>query len=219
MKINYYDHFSKQVIEVQASAKVVHFIQNERDKNKILNEEEIENLSKKKKEEYYQRDFERDFCSLDEKMENGYQPAIKRTIEMEIEQREREKRYLQSEDYKEFRRKLLQEIKNKMPTMPDYIKKVMYLRFFKEMSISQIGKVLGFTKSTAQSYIARGCKYIKKFLDEDIKYQNKKERRRLEKLQEERLKQEEEKENQERIEIQKIFIKTNTEKKFEKDDE
>lgn len=199
MKINYYDHFSKQVIEVQTSAKVVHFIQNERDKNKILNEEEIEKLSKKKKEEYYQRDFERDFCSLDEKMENGYQPAIKRTIEMEIEQREREKRYLQSEDYKEFRRKLLQEIKNKMPTMPNYIKKVMYLRFFKEMSIGQIAKTLGIAKGTAQTCIQRGCKFIKEFLDADIKYQNKKERRQLEKLQAERLKQEEEKEIQKHI--------------------
>ena len=49
----------------------------------------------------------------------------------------------------------------------------MFLRFFKDYSISQIAKALNISKGSAQVYVSRGCKHIKYFLDEDIKEQDK----------------------------------------------
>jgi len=66
--------------------------------------------------------------------------------------------------------------------MPDMIKKVMFLRFWKDMSIGQIANALHISRSSAQVYVKRGCGYIKDFLNKDIRKQKLKEKRELEKL-------------------------------------
>ena len=115
-------------------------------------------------------------------MENGYQPYCLTTIEREIIIREKERKYLNSNEYKKFRADMKEEIKRKFNEMPDYLKRVMFLRFWKDMSISQIASILHVSKGTAQDYIRRGCVYIKDFLNKDLKKQKAKEKRDLERL-------------------------------------
>ena len=166
MKIRYYDHFTKKVIETDVSVKVAHYIEKERARQK-------EEREQQKKEPV---------LSLDELMENGYQPYSLTTIEREIIIREKERKYLNSNEYKKFRADMKEEIKKKFNEMPDYLKRVMFLRFWKDMSISQIASILHVSKGTAQDYIRRGCVYIKDFLNKDLKKQKAKEKRDLERL-------------------------------------
>ena len=166
MKIRYYDHFTKKVIETDVSVKVAHYIEKERARQK-------EEREQQKKEPV---------LSLDELMENGYQPYSLTTIEREIIIREKERKYLNSNEYKKFRADMKEEIKRKFNEMPDYLKRVMFLRFWKDMSISQIASILHVSKGTAQDYIRRGCVYIKDFLNKDLKKQKAKEKRDLERL-------------------------------------
>lgn len=166
MKIKYYDHFTKKVIEVNVSVKVAHYIEKER---------------ARQKEEREQQENE-PILSLDELIEKGFQPYSLNSIEREIIIREKERKYLNSNEYKKFRADMKDEIKKKFNEMPDYLKKVMFLRFWKDMSISQIANILHVSKGTAQDYVQRGCVYIKDFLNKDIRKQNLKEKRELEKL-------------------------------------
>ena len=166
MKIRYYDHFTKKVIETDVSVKVAHYIEKERARQK-------EEREQQKKEPV---------LSLDELMENGYQPYCLTTIEREIIIREKERKYLNSNEYKKFRADMKEEIKRKFNEMPDYLKRVMFLRFWKDMSISQIASILHVSKGTAQDYVKRGCVYIKEFLNKDLKKQKAKEKRDLERL-------------------------------------
>ena len=91
----------------------------------------------------------------------------------------REEIYFKSNEYKAFRKKLLLEIKKQMPKMSESVKNAMYLRFFKNLSIGGVARELGISKGAAQTSIQRGCKYIKDFLDADIKFQNRKEREKF----------------------------------------
>lgn len=166
MKIRYFDHFTKKVIETDVSVKVAHYIEKERARQK-------EEREQQKKEPV---------LSLDELMENGYQPYSLTTIEREIIIREKERKYLNSNEYKKFRADMKEEIKKKFNEMPDYLKRVMFLRFWKDMSISQIASILHVSKGTAQDYVKRGCVYIKEFLNKDLKKQKAKEKRDLERL-------------------------------------
>lgn len=166
MKIRYFDYFTKKVIETDVSVKVAHYIEKERAKQK-------EEREQQKKEPV---------LSLDELMENGYQPYSLTTIEREIIIREKERKYLNSNEYKKFRADMKEGIKSKFNEMPDYLKRVMFLRFWKDMSISQIANILHVSKGTAQDYIRRGCVYIKDFLNKDLKKQKAKEKRDLERL-------------------------------------
>ena len=166
MKIRYYDHFTKKVIETDVSVKVAHYIEKERARQK----EEREQQEKEP------------ILSLDELMEKGFQPYSLNTIEREIIIREKERKYLNSNEYKKFRADMKEEIKRKFNEMPDYLKRVMFLRFWKDMSISQIASILHVSKGTAQDYIRRGCVYIKDFLNKDLKKQKAKEKRDLERL-------------------------------------
>ena len=166
MKIRYFDHFTKKVVETDVSVKVAHYIEKERARQK-------EEREQQKKEPV---------LSLDELMENGYQPYSLTTIEREIIIREKERKYLNSNEYKKFRADMKEEIKKKFNEMPDYLKRVMFLRFWKDMSISQIASILHVSKGTAQDYIRRGCVYIKDFLNKDLKKQKAKEKRDLERL-------------------------------------
>lgn len=175
MEIQYKDRIHRKKITVKVNAKVAHFIAKENEKKKTLLPEEVAALSSKKQEEYNQRQFEKKQESLDALLEDGFQPTIEVDIIQEIETREREKRYLNSVGYKIFRKNLKDEIRKTLDIMPTEIQKVMFLRFFKDMSISQIAKELGITKSTAQTQISRGCGYIKYFLNKDIKEQDKRE--------------------------------------------
>ena len=63
--------------------------------------------------------------------------------------------------------------------MSESVKNAMYLRFFKNLSIGGVARELGISKGAAQTSIQRGCKYIKDFLDADIKFQNRKEREKF----------------------------------------
>ena len=98
MKIRYYDHFTKKVIETDVSVKVAHYIEKERARQK-------EEREQQKKEPV---------LSLDELMENGYQPYSLTTIEREIILREKERKYLNSNEYKKFRADMKEEIKKKI---------------------------------------------------------------------------------------------------------
>lgn len=178
LKEKYYDRINKREIEINVNAKVAHFLKQERDKNRKLSPEEIARLSKKKRQEYLQRSFERKQESLDQLMYDGFQPSEEDTIEDELCRRYRERKYLASKEYKEFRIQLKREIRKVLDIMPEQIKKAMYLRFFKDMSIAQIATALNVYKATAQSYLSRGTGYIKYFLDKDIKEQDKKDKER-----------------------------------------
>ena len=57
--------------------------------------------------------------------------------------------------------------------MPEQIKKVLFLRFFKDMPFSEIASKLNIKKGTVQSYLNRGIKHIRYFLDDNIKEQDK----------------------------------------------
>lgn len=166
MKVRYYDHFTKQVVEVNVSVKVAHFIEKERARQK----EEREQQAKEP------------VLSLDELLSKGFQPCCLNSIEREIIIREKERKYLNSNEYKQFRADLKDEVRKKFNEMPNYLKKVMFLRFWKDMSISQIANVLHVSKGTAQDYVQRGCVYIKDFLNKDLKKQKAKEKRELERL-------------------------------------
>lgn len=178
MKEKYYDRINKREIEINVNAKVAHFLKQERDKNRILSPEEIARLSKKKQQEYLQRSFERKQESLDQLMYDGFQPSEEDTIEDELCRRYRERKYLASKEYKEFRLQLKKEIRKVLDKMPEQVKKSMYLRFFKDCSLREIAKLLNLSIASVREYLSRGCGYIKYFLDKDIKEQDKKDKER-----------------------------------------
>ena len=160
MKLRYHDVIEDKYINVEVSAKIKHFIK------------------KNKKEEKEQEENNRDVLSLDKLLEKGFQPIYGRSIEEELEIREREERYLRSREYQLFRKNLKKAIAMRMDKMSKKIRTVMYLRFFKNYSISKIAEELYVSKGTAQDYIARGVGYIRKFLERDIERQDKIEERR-----------------------------------------
>ena len=84
LKEKYYDRINQKEIEINVNAKVAHFLKQERDKNRKLSPEEIARLSKKKRQEYFQRSFERKQESLDQLMYDGFQPSEEDTIEDEL---------------------------------------------------------------------------------------------------------------------------------------
>lgn len=186
MIIKYNDRIiAKDKIDVNVNAKVAHFLQKEEQKKVTLTNDEFNALSKKKKDEYSQRKFEKDLLSFDELVENGFQPSGN-SIEQELYQREKEQRYLSSPEYRSFRQALKEEIRKVFDIMSEQEKKVMYLRFFLDYSLSQIAKTLNIARGTAQEYVATGCKYIKYFLDNDVKEQNKIDRARRMKIEQEK---------------------------------
>lgn len=187
MIIKYNDRIiAKDEIDVKVNAKVAHFLQKEEEKEVTLTNDEFNALSKKKQVEYSQRKFEKSLFSFDEMVENGFQPSISNSIEQELYQREKEQQYLASPEYRNFRRALKDEIRKVFDIMSEQEKKVMYLRFFLDYSLSQIAKALDIARGTAQEYLAKGCKYIKYFLDDDIKEQNKKDKARRMKIEQQK---------------------------------
>lgn len=187
MEIKYFNKITKELTTVNVNSKVAHFIESEKQKNKKLPPEQVSKLKKKQKEEYYQIQFENEQYSLDELMEAGFQPSSPFDFDKEIEKKEREKKYLNSLDYKRFRKSLRFEIKKTFDIMPAMIKKAMFLRFFKDLSINEIAKELKISKGATQTLIGRGCEYIKFFLDEDIAEQDKKEKERKMKIAQQRI--------------------------------
>lgn len=173
MKIEYYDRINAKKIKLDVNPKVAHFIKNERKKNVVLSDDQFNKLSFKKQDEYCQLRFERSVNSLSEMEENGFELADNVDFEEVAGMRDYEKNYLRSSEYREFRTSLKKEIRNVFDEMSSQVKKVMYLRFFRNCSISCIAYKLGVAKGTAQDYIARGCKHIKYFLDKDIREQDK----------------------------------------------
>lgn len=176
MKIKYYDRINKEEIEIEVNSKVKHYL------------DEYEQEEKQK----HEQEKEIGILSLDQLMEDGFQPALNTTVEEQLIRQYKERKYLNSPEYKKFRKELRDEIRRVMDIMPDYLKQVMFLRFFRDLSISKIAELLNFSKSTAQSYISRGCAYIKDFLEKDIEEQKKKEKEAKEKRARQRAKRLEE---------------------------
>lgn len=165
MKIKYYDHVSRQRITVKVNAKTGHFLEKKREERK-------ENLKNEK---------EVGLCSLSSLLDNGFQISDKVSLDDIVIFRDKERKYLNSNEYKQFRLKLKKEIKNKFDKMSEQVRTAMFLRFFKEMSISQIAAAMHCHKATAQTYLQRGTKVIGKFLNRDIQEQDEIERRAQEK--------------------------------------
>ena len=166
MKIRYFDHFTKKVIEVNVSVKVAHFIEKERARQK----EEREQQAKEP------------ILSLDQLKLKGFEPCALCPLEREVIIREKERKYLNSNDYKQFRADMKEEIKKKFNEMSPMVRKAMYLRFWEDLSIGQIASILHITRGAAQTHLQRGCQHIKEFLRKDIKKQDLKEKREIEKL-------------------------------------
>ena len=160
MKIKVYDTINQKEVEVDVNAKSAHFI--------FKNDESLRAQR--------QEEFERSCLSLDDLMERGFQPTDNRSLDVEMERREKERQYLESAEYRKFRKSLCREIVKVMDQMSECVRNAMFLRFFKDLSISKIAEILNCDKSTARNNIARGCGYIKYFLDRDIKEQDKLER-------------------------------------------
>ena len=86
---------------------------------------------------------------------------------------EKKKKCFSNRQYKKFRIKFRREIRKILDIMSEQIKKVLFLRFFKDMSLSEIASKLNIKKGTVQSYLNRGIKHIRYFLDDNIKEQDK----------------------------------------------
>lgn len=155
MRVKIYDNKSKQFIWVKVSKAV---------KDQII---------KDNKEEQSIREQKKHEVSLDKLIAKGVQFADHFDIEKEVAKRERERKIINSNDYKKFRGGLQESIKRNLYKMSDMEKKAMFLRFFKDMSISAIAEELGITRGSAQSYLQRGCKKIKKYLEADLENQRK----------------------------------------------
>lgn len=161
MEVKYFDRINKSYVEVEVNSKTIHF------------------LKQNKKEMRRQNRQQGEMCvSLDALIDNGFQPASSFDMEEEIERRQRERKYLNSIEYRRFRKSLCDEILRVFDRMPPVIRKCMFLRFFKNMSIGQIATALKLSKSSAQTYLSRGCGYIKDFLEADIRNENRKEMER-----------------------------------------
>lgn len=153
MRVKIYDSKSKQFIWVKVSKAV---------KDQII---------KDNKEEQSIREQKKHEVSLDKLIARGVQFADPFDIEKEVAKRERERKIINSNDYKKFRGGLQESIKRNLYKMSDMEKKAMFLRFFKNMSVYAIAETLNCSRASARTHIERGCKKIKSFLDADLENQ------------------------------------------------
>lgn len=161
MKVKYYNNFSRKKINVRVNSDVAKYL--------------TENKREMRRIERYETGV---IVSLDELTDAGFQPVDPVLLEERINLQEKEKKYLNSRRYKSFRKSLQHEISKKMDMMSDKVKIAMYLRFFENMSLSQIAKEMNIAIWTVRTHLERGTSYIKKFLEEDIKREDEKERNR-----------------------------------------
>lgn len=159
MKEKYYDNFSHKKITVQVNSKVSKYLkQNKKEMRKI------------------ERNEFGFIISLDKLSDAGFQASDPITFKDQIDIKEKEQKLLNSRSYKSFRKSLQQEITGKMDKMSDKVKIAMYLRFFKNMSLSQIAKEMDIAIWTVRTHLQRGTESIKKFLEKDIKKEDEKDR-------------------------------------------
>lgn len=88
--------------------------------------------------------------------------------EIKFLKKARKRKLINSNDYKKFMGGLQPNIKNIFCKMSNMEKKVMFLRFFKEMSLGGIAEELDCAKGSVQSYLLRVFKKMKKYLDEEF---------------------------------------------------
>jgi len=158
MKVKYYSHLEGCVVYVDVNVKVAHALESfKKQRKKRLNDES-----------HYK------FISLNKIVEMGHDIPDHVDLDDIVILREKDKKYLQSNDYKRFYRRLRKEISSKFDIMGEKIREAMFLRYFKNMSIGQVAKAMNCSKSTAQTHLQRGTKHIKEFLDRDIEEQDKK---------------------------------------------
>ena len=162
MKVKYYSHLEGCVIYVDVNAKVAHALEKfKKQRKKRLNDES-----------HYS------FISLNEMVENGHDIPDEVSLDDIIILRDKERKYLESNEYRRFYTRLRNEISSNFSKMSEKVREAMFLRFFKNMSIGQIANILHCHKSTARTYLQRGTKYISAFLNQDIKEQDLKDIRR-----------------------------------------
>lgn len=156
MKIKYYSHLEGCDIYVNVNAKVAHALEKfKKQRKKRLN-----------KESHYK------FISLNKIVEMGHDIPDHVNLDDIIILRDKDRKYLQSNEYRRFYTRLRKEINSKLNIMGDQVAKAMFLRFFKNMSIGQIAKIMECERGTVQVYLQRGTGYISDFLNEDIKRQD-----------------------------------------------
>ena len=85
----------------------------------------------------------------------------------------KKKKRFSNRQYKEFRVEIDKDLRKILDIMPEQIKNVLLLRFFKNMPFSEIASKLNIKKGTVQSYLNRGINHIRFFLDDNIKEQEK----------------------------------------------
>lgn len=91
-----------------------------------------------------------------------YEKVVKKDNKLKI---------INSNDYKKFIGGLQPNIKNIFCKMSNMEKKVMFLKFFKDMSFGSIAEELDCVKGTVQCYFKRGCTKFKKYLDDEFAMQ------------------------------------------------
>lgn len=139
---------------MKVSAKVAHYL--EKMQKKSNKQKQIENTHKK--------------CSFNTCNEPGDALIYNtETINRLIIIRNRERKYFNSNEYKEFKNNLQIGIKNFISKMSKQVGTAMFLRFAKSMSIGQIAKAMKCSKSSEQTYLCRGTKYIKNYLNQPLK--------------------------------------------------
>lgn len=173
MIIKYFDKIKNEYVDLKVNAKVAHFIEKERNKNKTLTDDEFNKLPRKKQEEYSQLKFEKGLLSLNAMEEKGFEVSETLLFEDIVDIKEYELKYFQSREYRDFRAALKKEIRKVFDDMSVQEQQAMYLRFFKEYSLNRIALAMGVDISSVRSYLQRGSKHIKYFLDDDIKEQDK----------------------------------------------
>lgn len=159
MKIKYYSHLEGCVIYVEVNAKVAHALE----------------MFKKQRKKRINNESNYSFVSLNQIAENGFDIPDEVNLEDMVIVRDKDRRYLESNEYRKFYSRLKKEISSKFNIMSENVRKAMFLRFFKNMSIGQIAQVMNCQRGTAQKYLQRGTRYIRNFLNADIREQDEKE--------------------------------------------
>lgn len=172
MKIKFYNHIAKEIEEVDVQPQVANYLESQRKK-----------VARNKA-----REARIGIISLNELEEKGIYLCEEFDIDEEVEKRTSREKYLNSIEYKKFRNEVRKEISRNFNKMSKRVQQAMFLRFYRNYTISQIAKTLKITKGAAQEYLRRGTVAIKTFLENDIKEQDRLDRLNKEKMELEKIK-------------------------------
>ena len=152
MKWRYFDNIKKKWVSLKTSRE----FKEEFDKQNRANKEDKE----------FRLECGIHFVSLDSMSEEDRDEVMyQNSMEVRNLLTKIEKEYLQSALYKKFRIELCDEIKMKFCQMKPKVRKAMYLRWFKDMSIIQIAALMKIRNWEAQALLRKGTRYISDFLN------------------------------------------------------